>query len=155
PRVVSEPARHIDVLPTVLDALNIRAPDGLPGRSLMPAATGRRAPDDTARRAEPVTYFEALSGTLNRGWAPLFGIAIGRFKYIDLPIPELYDVEDDPHELRNLAGGQPRRVDDMRAALRALAPAGRRVEGRAEDPETRERLRSLGYFSGAGSDVDK
>src|SRR5436309_3318282 len=94
PGRVAEPVRHVDLLPTVVDALGLGVPDGLPGRSLLAAAVGREKP------SAPV-YFEALSGMMNRRWAPLYGVVRGRLKYIDLPIPELYDLLDDPREERN------------------------------------------------------
>src|SRR5205085_7744444 len=58
PRVETSPARHVDVLPTVLDLLSVPVPPGLPGRSLV-------RPLDAA--APAVTYFEALAGSLDRG----------------------------------------------------------------------------------------
>ena len=148
PRVVSEPARHIDLLPTILDALSIRQPDGLSGRSLLPfvesSSTDARASD-----SDETIYFEALSGNLNRGWAPLHGLLRHRLKYIDLPVPELYDLDHDPGEVRNLATAQPQKVDEMRTALSAFARDRREAVRRGESPETRERLRSLGYINTA------
>jgi choline-sulfatase len=140
PRVVSTPARHIDLLPTILDALNVPLPSGLRGRSLLPAARGGTEPENL------VTYFEAFSGALNRGWAPITGVLRGGIKYIDLPIPELYDLEADQKEQHNLAERDHRRLDDMRAALRPYANA-QPVTAARENAETRERLRSLGYAS--------
>src|SRR5207302_11012599 len=68
PRVVDDPVRYVDVLPTVLDALGAAVPQGLDGASLLPlAATGHAAPQPS--------YFEALSASLNRGWAPLVGVS--------------------------------------------------------------------------------
>ena len=40
PRVVPDPVRHVDLLPTILDALALPVPDGLPGVSLLPLAVG-------------------------------------------------------------------------------------------------------------------
>jgi arylsulfatase A-like enzyme/Tfp pilus assembly protein PilF len=151
-RVVSEPARHVDVLPTILDALSFPAPRALPGRSLLPLLE-HTAPASASERSdsdEPV-YFEALSGPLNRGWAPLYGVIRHRVKYIDLPIPELYDLDRDPRELHNLADSQPDRVREMRAALSSLTVNVRAAERRAEEPEARERLRSLGYITMSGT----
>jgi arylsulfatase A-like enzyme len=85
PRVVSSLARHVDVLPTILDAVGVDIPTDLRGQSLLPVARGE--PD----KIEVDSYFEALSASLNRGWAPLTGIMRGTLKYIDLPVPELYD----------------------------------------------------------------
>ena len=38
--VIDTPAQHIDLLPTILDAVALESPSGLPGRSLLPAMTG-------------------------------------------------------------------------------------------------------------------
>ena len=110
PRVVKGPVRHIDVLPTVLDALGIFDGPALPGRSLL--ATVR-----VARSHESGTYFESLSTSLNQGWAPLSGIVDGGLKYIDLPIPELYDLRSDPKESRNLAAARIADLERLRALL--------------------------------------
>ena len=143
PRVVSTPARHVDIVPTVLDALSLPLPDGLPGRSLLPDAIGRPAPSDLT------TYFEALSGQLNRGWAPLRGVIRGGVKYVDLPIPELYDLRSDPHEALNEAAAAPGRVEPLRALLAPWLAGDGASRPRRVDAETRERLRSLGYLTAA------
>ncbi len=145
PRVVHTPARHIDLLPTILDALSIPAPAGLTGRSLLPAAAGEPDPDP------PATYFEALSGQLNLGWAPLYGVIREGWKYVDLPLPELYDLERDPRELRNLAAAEPRRLAALRAVLEPLRALDRGAAAAPEDAETRARLQSLGYLGGGAA----
>jgi len=140
PRVVADPVRHVDILPTVLDALGATPPSTVDGRSLLDEANGGRA------AAEP-TYFESLSASLNRGWAPLYGVVRGSMKYIDLPIPELYDLTADAGEARNLAPARPGDVGELQHILQTLR-AGERATARvAETAETRERLRSLGYAS--------
>jgi arylsulfatase A-like enzyme/Tfp pilus assembly protein PilF len=126
-------ARHVDIVPTVLAALRLPAPPGLPGRSLLgppPAAVA-------------TSYFESLTTALNRGWAPLRGMLREHRKFVDLPLPELYDLSDDPGEAHN-------RYDEQRPAARALAAALPResawppVKG-AVSSEEAARLRSLGY----------
>src|SRR5205814_5380288 len=94
--VSSVAARHVDILPTILDAVGQPIPADLPGRSLLPAAERR------ASAARP-SYFEAMSAMLNRGWAPLSGVVDRHEKFIDLPIPERYDLEADRAEISNLA----------------------------------------------------
>jgi arylsulfatase A-like enzyme/Flp pilus assembly protein TadD len=144
PRVVTDPVRLVDVMPTVLDLVGLEAPRALDGRSLLPLAVGRRS-------APAETYFEALSASLDRGWAPLHGIVVDSLKYVDLPIPELYDLERDPAEMTNLAAGRPDDLERLGARLRRLR-AGDRVGPRvAEDPAAVERLRALGYVSGGGA----
>jgi arylsulfatase A-like enzyme/Tfp pilus assembly protein PilF len=133
-------ARHIDILPTILDATGVNLPADLPGRTLLASAERRKS-------AQRPSYFEAMSSMLNRGWAPLSGVLAGRDKYIDLPIPERYDLASDAAEAVNLAGRAPERDRPLSAALRSFnAPLpGHR---QSEDPEALSRLRSLGYVSG-------
>jgi arylsulfatase A-like enzyme/Tfp pilus assembly protein PilF len=146
PRVVTDPVRHVDLLPTILDALALPVPDGLPGASLLPLAAGRPS--------SPVSsYFEALSGQLNRGWAPLHGILAGGIKYVDLPIPELFDLGSDPAEARNLAGTQSQQLQAMRARLAPLRQADRGPTPQKEIAEVREKLKTLGYVSGGPTPV--
>src|SRR5256885_439192 len=126
PRVVKEPARHVDVFPTILDALAIRVPDALAGRSLLTLASGVSADSAHTDRSSQPIYFEALSANVNRGWAPLGGLIRDRMKYIDLPIPELYDLQRDSNEQQNLADSQPQRVEEMRGLLNTLRASDRR-----------------------------
>jgi len=143
PKVVDDTVGHVDIFPTVLDGLGIEAPRGLDGVSLLPVVSGER-------RATPL-YFEALSASLNRGWAPLAGVVDGSLKYIDLPIPELYDLSNDRSESNNLFAARPADVARLRAALDRFRSADRGPARVAESGETRERLRSLGYLSGSAA----
>jgi arylsulfatase A-like enzyme/Flp pilus assembly protein TadD len=136
------PVRHVDILPTILDAVSQPAPAGLAGRTLLPAAERR------AGAAPRTSYFEAMAAMLNRGWAPLTGVIADRDKFIDLPIPELYDLQRDPGEQTNLDGRSPERERVLQADLRGFGAAlpGERAH---EDPESLARLRALGYISGS------
>jgi arylsulfatase A-like enzyme/Flp pilus assembly protein TadD len=142
PGEVSEvSARHVDLLPTVLDAVGQPIPAGLPGRTLLPAAERRNA------SAARTSYFEAMASMLNRGWAPLQGVLADREKYIDLPINELYDLAHDPGEQSNLSGRAGDHERTLQALLRGFGAAvpGQRAN---EDPDVAARLRALGYVSG-------
>jgi arylsulfatase A-like enzyme/Flp pilus assembly protein TadD len=135
------PVRHVDILPTILDAVGQPSPSNLPGRSLVPVAERR------AGGPPRTSYFEAMASMLNRGWAPLTGVVADRDKYIDLPIAEQYDLARDPAEQHNLAGTRPDRERVLQAMLRgfgAALPGARR----AEDADALGRLRALGYVSG-------
>jgi arylsulfatase A-like enzyme/tetratricopeptide (TPR) repeat protein len=139
---VAQPVRHVDILPTVLDALGQAAPGGLSGRSLLPLLAGRQ-------QATAPSYFEALSGMTNRRWAPLYGVIRDRWKYIDLPLPELYDLASDPREERNLVASRPQELEDMRTLLAGVRAGDQGVQATRESEDTRERLRALGYVSGS------
>ncbi len=145
-RSVAAAVQHIDLVPTVLDALGAEVPSDLPGQSLIEAS-----------RVVPAasTYFESLSISLNQGWAPLRGVFDGRFKYIDLPLPELYDLRTDPGELKNLVAREPEMLDRLRAALSRERAQDRAKTRRAEDAATLESLRALGYIAAAASAPEK
>jgi arylsulfatase A-like enzyme/Tfp pilus assembly protein PilF len=134
------PVRHIDILPTIADLTGLAVPQELPGRTLLAAANGER-------ETRPL-YFEAMTAMLKRGWAPLSGVLVGREKYIDLPIDELYDLDADPREETNSAEEAGERVRALAARLHAFnaaMPGGQRTES----AEARARLQSLGYLSGS------
>jgi arylsulfatase A-like enzyme/Tfp pilus assembly protein PilF len=139
-REIGTPARHVDILPTVLDVLGATAPPGLPGRSLLPAIEG-----DASDRP---SYFEAMSASLTRGWAPLAGVVAGRDKYIELPIAELYDLESDAGESQNLRAQQDGRARELQSLLKQFnaSPAERPA---AVDPHVASRLEALGYVTGS------
>jgi tetratricopeptide (TPR) repeat protein len=137
PESDSRLAGHVDIVPTVLEVLDLEVPQTLPGRSLLkPAADDRQL------------YFEALSTYFNRGWAPLRGVIAGSTKAIFLPLPELYDLAADPGEQHNLAGGERQRLRALLAGLprERLASRPRQVSS-----EEIEKLRSLGYLSGTAA----
>jgi arylsulfatase A-like enzyme/Flp pilus assembly protein TadD len=151
------PARHVDIFPTVLAAAGLTgarapaAPPGMarPGRSLLPAAGAPGAPGTTDATGDETSYFEALSATFNRGWAPLRGVLrLGR-KLIVLPLPELYDLPHDPGEQRNQVTGDRRLARALLARLpqESAWPPARRQPGAAEAAG----LRSLGYAGGSAA----
>jgi arylsulfatase A-like enzyme/Flp pilus assembly protein TadD len=153
PRVSSALASHADLVPTVLDLLGLQPPEAIDGRSLREAL-----------EREPVTgqsvYFEALDANLTRGWAPLTGVIQERVKYIDLPIPELYDLDADPAEQRNLAAtpAGAAKLRALRAELehwRRIGSTGGQTSKVALDPESRRRLESLGYVASGAASVKK
>jgi arylsulfatase A-like enzyme/Flp pilus assembly protein TadD len=144
PGRVEENVCHIDIFPTVCDLLGLDRPDFLQGRSLLAAMQGQ----DLASLASRPIYFESLSAYYRRGLAPLRGFIEGSKKFVDLPIPEIYDLKADFGEAHNLAGKD---VARERAELAALikSESGRgtapKAQLRAEDSE---KLRSLGYLTG-------
>ncbi|HVR39303.1 MAG TPA: tetratricopeptide repeat protein [Thermoanaerobaculia bacterium] len=129
PRRESAAVRHIDIAPTILASAGIAST--LPGKSLLGTIGARD------------TYFEALSASLNRGWAPLTGVIHSDLKYIDLPLAEFYAL---PDEIKNLRDERRRDVDAARQLLPKLVVANREIS-----VEEAARLRSLGYVTGASA----
>jgi arylsulfatase A-like enzyme/Flp pilus assembly protein TadD len=136
-------ASHIDIFPTVCDVLGIERPAPLQGVSLLPATRGKKLPQ---RRI----YFESLYPFYSRGWAPLQGYIEGTEKFIETPVPEVYDLASDFDEMVNLA--EKKKLERYRENLGRLiadlsASISPSAQTRTVDRETRERLQSLGYVS--------
>ena len=137
-------ASHVDLFPTVCGLLGVEPPPALQGRSLVPLMNG------SADAGRPI-YFESLDPYYNKSCAPLRGFIAEGKKFIDTPIPELYDLRTDFREAKNLAsttdlGPYRKRLEDLKKEL--SAPAGAAAPG-TTDRQTLERLRSLGYAAAA------
>ena len=142
---VNDVVRLTDLMPTALDLLGVPAPPA-DGTSLVDLMRGRRHDLNLEAYSESL-YPERL------GWSRLHALRSGRFKLIDAPRPELYDLEDDPFEERNIYDGRPTvakpmaaRLASMAATLTAPGASDQRIEA---TPELRAQLGALGYVSAA------
>jgi arylsulfatase A-like enzyme/Tfp pilus assembly protein PilF len=140
---IDTPVRHIDVVPTVLDAVAASADQQLAGRSLRSIVVNRGGD-------ERPSYFEAMTANLSRGWAPLRGVIAARDKYIDLPIPELYALDADPREERDQTPTRRDRAEVLLNTLRSFNVAPPALPGE-ETSAVRDRLRALGYVGGSAA----
>jgi len=114
---------NVDFAPTILEAAGIPVPPQMDGRPLQPLASDR-PPGDWRKSFLYIYRQEAYAP----GIVTMVGARTDRFKYIRYPdekegLDELYDLEADPHELRNVIG-DPAYGDvltKMREELRHLA----------------------------------
>jgi choline-sulfatase len=144
-RVVKEPVRLIDVAPTILDLLGAPPLEAPHARSLVPLMFGRN------EGPAPPAYSETLLPKFYMNWAPLRALRDGRYKLIDAPRPELYDLATDPHEEHNLYAERPRTAEALRAGLDRLTASGDAMSVQTLDREAMEKLAALGYI-GAGAE---
>jgi arylsulfatase A-like enzyme/Tfp pilus assembly protein PilF len=142
---VPDVVRATDVAPTLLELVGAPPLRIAHGRSLVPILTGQSAPD------APAVYAETYLPKFYMNWAPLTTLRDERWKFIDAPRPELYDLQADPGETRNLFDSQRRTAEAMRAALARLTGGseGSMAAG-GLDREAMEKLAALGYI-GAGA----
>jgi choline-sulfatase len=136
---IVEPASLLDVAPTILHALGLSPSREMRGHSLI----------DTKSTGE--IYSESLYARNHFGCAALRSLRVGRYKYIDAPNPEMYDLSSDPLETRNLYSTEQPRAMDIRKRIKALVATAPADKMRAPAPETVDALRSLGYLSGTPS----
>jgi choline-sulfatase len=135
-------ARGVDVAPTLLDLARVAARGTMDGRSLRPALEGAAMADEPA-------YAESLFASLNLGWAPLHAWRTARYKWIEAPRPELYDLERDRGETADRSAAEPAVAESLRQALQAALATRPPQAMVAASREEQERLRALGYIAGA------
>jgi arylsulfatase A-like enzyme len=102
PKRSSTMGQHIDIAPTLLDLVGVPPPKDWQGRSLL----------DESR--SPRVYF------LSVGNEVVLGLRDGRFKYhyyVDTTREELFDLDADPAELKDLAQIEPERCAGYRARV--------------------------------------
>ena len=137
---ISERVQQVDFMPTMLSFYDLAQPETVSGRSLFPLLEGESF-------GERAMYTESEYCSLNYGWAPLASIVRGKWKLIDAPTIELYDLEADPGELNNLATERPEAVESLLAELSELRAGMQDRSGLAVDAssELSSALEALGY----------
>ena len=169
---IDETVRSIDIMPTVIEAARLRAPDGMQGQSLLPLMFAAR--DAGVDR-------EALrTAAAQRGWSPAPAVAenvtvgddklratafvSGEWRLIhntfipqddipeyQRPEYELFQNDEDPLNLRNVAADHPDVVEKLKqelASWREAADAAKLSKEAATEglsPAEIQRLKSLGY----------
>jgi len=131
------------LLPTILDVLKLPIPEPLHGKSLLGYLNGAARPTRTV--------FGETDYPLRFGWAPLRSVRADRFKFIEAPRPELYDVSGDAGELHNLYEPWNVEVKKLREILvESRVKVGAATPSRGTvDPNTVEELQALGYLGAA------
>lgn len=136
-----------DVMPTILDILEIDNELPMDGMSLLGAIEGE-GPQGR------IVYTESMFPYLNYGWSEVLSVSTSDWKYIRSTEPELYNVEADPAESVNRIRGEEDIATRLEAALdsllaRAPSEGGGLAEEASLSGTDRERLAALGYISGA------
>ena len=142
--VVEERVCLIDILPSLLEMFGMNPAPSVHGRSFTRLLAGKK------ERGERSIYIESMYGKETLGWAPLTGIIDGPYKYVSLPEPELYDLEKDSREQKNLLPTKQdtaRTLDEKLKRFMLEYSAARGSVRRELTPEDRRRLESLGYIS--------
>ncbi|MFA6239467.1 MAG: sulfatase-like hydrolase/transferase [Candidatus Hydrogenedentales bacterium] len=139
------PVRVVDIMPTILSAVQLAGAENTQGYNLLTALQGKAEPPKLPQ------YCESLLSEVGFGMAPLFGIRLDGFKYIRAPKPELYNLKADPSELTNLHANSPDVVMRLDAELsKIIADSEQRAlidKRNPMDTETIDMLQALGYLS--------
>jgi len=154
PRRVPQLVRTVDVMPTLLDLLGISRV-GLPlqGQSLLPMLAGQSLELHAFSHARAVSEEEdAIYSVRSERWRFVLDRATGA--------GQLYDLEEDPGETRDVARSNPEVVASFRRLLdrqderdRALAArVGPAAPTAGLDEPLQRDLRALGYITDEGED---
>jgi arylsulfatase A-like enzyme/tetratricopeptide (TPR) repeat protein len=134
----------IDVFPTLLALGGIDFAAKVHGRSLLPAML------DPRREETIYAYGESMTPNLQFGWSSLLCLRSTRYKLIQAPRPELYDLAVDPEETTNAFDRQPAVARELMQRLDRLVAETSRDAPEPEtadlDRETVDRLAALGYI---------
>jgi tetratricopeptide (TPR) repeat protein len=150
PRQFDPQVRIVDVLPTMIAlARGARPgeppPAGVDGVNLVPFLDGADSP-----RLE--AYVESWLPRHQFNWSELKSIRTERYKYIEAPEPELYDLTADRSEKANALSANQDTATAMKSTLAAIERAHPQAGAvrRDVDPVMAEKFMALGYIGSAG-----
>jgi arylsulfatase A-like enzyme len=137
-------ARSIDITPTILELSGIDRPELMHGSGLFEATS------DSPRATSVFSETDHEGNVVQM-------LRIGPWKYIKTnpenprkqPPEQLFNVEQDPNELQNLAGSDPVRssemLKDLNSQYQEILANQEKGSEKNLDKATQERLRALGY----------
>ena len=146
--VSDHPASLVDLAPTILGLLGFPAPSSFQGVNLLP---GGALPATSGQRPLFSETNGRIYGVRTDGWRLVFnpegkppGAPGGAYPIERI---ELYDLDEDPREQRNVAADHPDRVEALTAEIAGWRDRDLRedLDPQQIDPKTLEELRALGY----------
>jgi arylsulfatase A-like enzyme len=138
---------QIDILPTILELVNVPHEIPISGQSVLSTLEG-------SSKGHRDAYLEAVGKVIPSKDEWLAGIRVdNKYKYIHSPYradyqEELYDLDRDPGELHNIASRNESIVVALRARIDKMMANSVMGQGLSEEDqkEMKSRLRALGYI---------
>ena len=155
-RDIESLAQQVDLMPTILEALNLEKPADLPGRNLL--SDDESSQDIFVERYRPQPFVQQA---VIRGADKLVRIDVAAeardaperveraFKRTKVrPGLYLFDLKKDPDELNNLyTPDDPKAIELLATLNKHFAASADSAGDLAIDDETRDRLEALGYLN--------
>lgn len=145
-KVISEQVSQIDILPTLIDGLNLHVnfKNPIQGRNLIPLIRDEKIPE--------VPLYSASCGTGIKERDYLISLRTSKYKFVTSPYTNnlivLYDLIQDPEELKNIASKERNIVETFRQEIISLLkdsnfPCVQMSE--EEKKEVEKKLKAIGY----------
>ena len=142
---ISQQVRTVDIFPTIVDLIGLSNPQKIDGQSLKLLIDG-------SDQAELPAYIESpptISGSLKK----VIGVRTSKYKYLRSAdntkfFYELYDLENDPLEEKNIITQFPDIVEKMEKILTEIRHGNydnKQKMSEEKKAKIREKLRKLGY----------
>ena len=100
--VIPQMVQNIDIAPTILDLAGVRIPREMDGKSFLPLLKGKE------EKWRDAIFYEYFWEWEYPETPTVFGIRTDKYKYMSYygiwDFDELYDIENDPNEMKNLIG---------------------------------------------------
>ena len=146
-KMVTAQVQNIDLMPTLCELLGLPVPEAVQGQSLLPLIAGRTP------KQENTAYSESFYPRYHYGWSELKSLRTSRYKFIQAPRPELYDLSLDPREKNNIIGRESSLAENFVRKLERMEEKMSRkgIENKGPqqlDDDSREKLMALGYIGG-------
>lgn len=137
----------VDIAPTLAGLAHLPvAPGSFQGRNLLSPTAERNPGLETG-------YAESLYPRSSFGWHSLHSVQNERYHYIDAGHSELYDLSQDPGELRNIIEEKPSVAavlkDELHSVLARYPPTLKKSSSMALNIESSKQLQALGYLRGS------
>jgi len=142
-KYIDTPVKSLDIVPTILDVLNVKANILFDGKSLLPLIQGN---EDEYSSNEPI--FSEI-------WTKYLAVRKGEWKLIANYAGrklKLFNLKEDPKEQNNLADKKPEVVSELKLLIKQhlldINAPSEDVEkwGFKIDEEIKAQLKALGYF---------
>jgi arylsulfatase A-like enzyme/Tfp pilus assembly protein PilF len=146
-QTIWDQVESVDIMPTLLELLGLSIPKQVQGRSFLSLLAGKSA------GPERLAYSETFYPRYHYGWSELKSLRSTRFKFIQAPRPELYDLSQDPGEETNIFAASSdlgkRFARELQTLQEGMSAKEADQKGpRKLDNDAREKLMALGYIGG-------
>ena len=146
--LISNMIRQVDIFPTILDLISIPVPNDIDGKNLLPLIEGQ----DTE---ELISHIESPPPLVENSSMKYIGIRTSKYKFIqnihdDKQSYELYDLQNDPMEEKNIITTSSKQIEQLKKSLRTMRNKKSLSQNVEFDDNEKRRvenvLKKLGYM---------